>query len=62
MNQMDPVMQSLFKAILEGEKVIVGGAPLSQAFTQRIGEDGFSPYASRGVALAKTLLANQEVS
>jgi len=43
-------------------RVIVGGAPLTEEFAQRIGADGYAPDASRAVALANTLLANKEVS
>lgn len=43
-------------------RVIVGGAPLTGEFAQRIGADGYAPDASRAVALANTLLANKEVS
>jgi 5-methyltetrahydrofolate--homocysteine methyltransferase len=37
-------------------KVIVGGAPLTDAFANNIGADGFAPDASRAVALAHSLL------
>ena len=37
-------------------KVIVGGAPVTEEFAQRIGADGYAPDASRAVALAKSLL------
>ena len=43
-------------------RVIIGGAPLTEEFAQRIGADGYAPDASRAVALANTLLANKEVS
>jgi len=36
-------------------KVIVGGAPLTDAFAKEIGADGYAPDASRAVALAKRL-------
>ena len=38
-------------------KVIIGGAPVTDAYAQQIGADGYSPDASRAVALAKTLVA-----
>jgi 5-methyltetrahydrofolate--homocysteine methyltransferase len=38
-------------------KVIVGGAPVTQEFAQRIGADGYAPDASRAVALAKSLVS-----
>jgi corrinoid protein of di/trimethylamine methyltransferase len=36
-------------------KVIVGGSPLSQAFADRIGADGYAPKAAQAVLLAKRL-------
>jgi 5-methyltetrahydrofolate--homocysteine methyltransferase len=37
-------------------KVMVGGAPLTDAFAKEIGADGYAPDASRAVALTKSLL------
>jgi len=37
-------------------KVIVGGAPLTDAFAREIGADGYAPDASRAVALANRLV------
>ncbi len=39
-------------------RVIVGGAPVTEEFAQRIGADGYAPDASRAVALAKSLIAS----
>jgi 5-methyltetrahydrofolate--homocysteine methyltransferase len=38
-------------------KVIIGGAPVNDAYAKQIGADGYSPDASRAVTLAKSLLA-----
>jgi len=38
-------------------KVIVGGAPVTEAFAHRIGADGYAADASRAVALAKSLIS-----
>jgi 5-methyltetrahydrofolate--homocysteine methyltransferase len=38
-------------------KVMVGGAPLTDQYAREIGADGYSPDASRAVALATSLLA-----
>jgi 5-methyltetrahydrofolate--homocysteine methyltransferase len=38
-------------------KVMVGGAPLTQAFAAQIGADGYAPNASAAAELAKTLVA-----
>ena len=39
-------------------KVIVGGAPVTDAFAQQIEADGFSPDASRAVNLVNELMGN----
>jgi 5-methyltetrahydrofolate--homocysteine methyltransferase len=38
-------------------KIMVGGAPITEAFARQIGADGYAPDASRAVAMAKSLLA-----
>jgi 5-methyltetrahydrofolate--homocysteine methyltransferase len=38
-------------------KVMIGGAPVTEDFAQRIGADGYAPDASRAVALAKSLIS-----
>lgn len=38
-------------------KIMVGGAPVSQAFAEEIGADGYSSNANEAVALAKRLIA-----
>jgi 5-methyltetrahydrofolate--homocysteine methyltransferase len=40
----------------DGVHVVVGGAPLSQAFADEIGADGYAPDAARAVQLAQRLL------
>ena len=37
-------------------KIIIGGAPVTQAYADKIGLDGFSSDASRAVSLAQTLM------
>jgi 5-methyltetrahydrofolate--homocysteine methyltransferase len=37
-------------------KIIVGGAPVTQVFSDEIGADGYSPDAGRAVSLAQSLL------
>lgn len=37
-------------------RVMIGGAPVTDAFAEEIGADGYAPDASRAVALAKRLL------
>jgi 5-methyltetrahydrofolate--homocysteine methyltransferase len=38
-------------------KVMIGGAPVTEDFAQRIGADGYAADASKAVALAKSLLS-----
>ena len=38
-------------------KVMIGGAPVTQAYAEQIGADGYAPDASRAVALAKSLVS-----
>lgn len=38
-------------------KVIVGGAPVTEAFARQIGADGYAPDASRAVAVTKSLIS-----
>jgi len=42
---------------LSKAKVMVGGAPLTAAFAQQIGADGYAPNASKAAALARTFVA-----
>jgi 5-methyltetrahydrofolate--homocysteine methyltransferase len=57
MSNMPAVVQALETAGLRDRvKVIVGGAPVTQAFADRIGADGYAPDASAAVALSKRLL------
>jgi 5-methyltetrahydrofolate--homocysteine methyltransferase len=37
-------------------KVVIGGAPVTEAYARQIGADGFAPDASRAVAVTKALL------
>lgn len=37
-------------------KVMIGGAPVTEAYAKQIGADGYGPDASRAVAVAKTLV------
>jgi len=54
---MKDVVEALTKADLPNKPiVIVGGAPLTEAFAKSIGADGFAPDASRAVRLVQVLL------
>jgi len=37
-------------------KIIIGGAPVTEEFAERIGADGYSPDANRAVRLALSLM------
>jgi 5-methyltetrahydrofolate--homocysteine methyltransferase len=56
-----PSMKSTIEALAtaglrDKVKVMVGGAPVTDNYAKQIGADGFSPDASRAVALAKSLI------
>jgi trimethylamine corrinoid protein len=51
------VIESFQEAGLRGKvKIVVGGAPVSQAWAEQIGADGYSENAVGAVALAKELM------
>jgi 5-methyltetrahydrofolate--homocysteine methyltransferase len=55
-----PQMEATIKAIREAGirdmvKIIVGGAPVTPEYAEKIGADGFAPDASQAVRLAKNL-------
>jgi 5-methyltetrahydrofolate--homocysteine methyltransferase len=55
-----PMMEKTIKAIedagiRDNVKIIIGGAPITQAYADEIGADGFAPDASRAANLAKSL-------
>jgi 5-methyltetrahydrofolate--homocysteine methyltransferase len=56
-----PSMGTTVKALQESGlrdqvKVMIGGAPVTDAFAKQIGADGYSPDASSAVRLAKSLI------
>lgn len=56
-----PAMKSTIEALVEAGlrdkvKVLVGGAPLTQAFAYQVGADGYAPDAGSAVRKAKELL------
>ena len=57
MSAMRKTVEALEKAGLRQKvKIMIGGAPVTAAFAKEIGADGYSPDASRAVALARTLM------
>ncbi len=58
MTYMPEVLQALEAAgIRDKVKVMIGGAPITQAFADEIGADGYSDNANSAVALAKRLMS-----
>jgi len=57
MVNMRSAITALQEAGLRGKvKIMIGGAPVTEAFAQQIGADGYAADASRAVATAKALL------
>jgi 5-methyltetrahydrofolate--homocysteine methyltransferase len=57
-----PNMQATIEALQEAGVrdnvgVMIGGAPVTDAYAEEIGADGYAPDASRAVSLAKSLMA-----
>ncbi len=54
-----PAMESTVKALKDAGvkgKVMIGGAPVTQGYADKIGADGYSPDAASAVDLAKSLI------
>lgn len=56
MTNMKPVIEAVRGAGLKA-RVMIGGAPVTQAFGDEIGADGYAPDAASAADLAKALLA-----
>jgi 5-methyltetrahydrofolate--homocysteine methyltransferase len=55
MKNMKAVIEALEDVgVRQKVKVMIGGAPVTDAFAKEIGADGYAPDASRAVALAKS--------
>jgi len=60
MPAMKTIIDALESAGLRSQvKVMVGGAPVTEAFAESIGADGFAPDASRAVTLARSLVGRE---
>lgn len=58
MPNMDATISSLIEADLRDQiKVIIGGAPVTPEYAEKIGADGYAPNASQAVILAKKLMS-----
>jgi len=57
MPNMKATIQALEAAgVRKSVKVMVGGAPVTEAYAREIGADGYAPDASKAVSVAKSLL------
>ncbi len=57
MQVMKQTIEALIQTGLRDKiKIIIGGAPVTEAFAREIGADGFSSDASRAVSVAKSLV------
>lgn len=57
MVNMKSIINALEEAGLRGKvKIMIGGAPVTEAYASQIGADGYAADASRAVATAKSLL------
>jgi 5-methyltetrahydrofolate--homocysteine methyltransferase len=55
---MENTVKALAEAgIRERVKIMIGGAPVTQAFADRIGVDGYAPDAAAAADAAKQLIA-----
>jgi 5-methyltetrahydrofolate--homocysteine methyltransferase len=55
-----PSMEKTISALKEAgisAKIMIGGAPVTQGYADKIGADGYSPDAASAVDLAKQLVA-----
>jgi len=55
-----PGMEKTIKALKDAgisAKIMIGGAPVTQGYADRIGADGYAPDAASAVDMAKTLIA-----
>ena len=56
MPHMKAVVEGVREAGLDDVKIMIGGAPVTQAYADEIGADGYGPDAASAVDLAKELL------
>ncbi len=57
MTEMENTLEALEDLGVRSDvKVIIGGAPITDSYAEKIGADGFAPDASRAVKLAQSLM------
>ena len=55
-----PAMEKTLQALKEADvkaKILIGGAPITQAYADKIGADGYAADGATAVDIAKSLLA-----
>ena len=58
MTNMKAVVEAIkASAVADTAKVMIGGAPVTQAFCDEIGADGYAPDAASAADLAKSMIA-----
>jgi 5-methyltetrahydrofolate--homocysteine methyltransferase len=62
MTSMVSTVNAIHAAGLKGKvKIMVGGAPVTEAFAKQIGADGYAPDANQAVGVARMLVADIEI-
>jgi 5-methyltetrahydrofolate--homocysteine methyltransferase len=62
MTSMVSTIEAIHAAGLKGKvKIMVGGAPVTEAFAKQIGADGYAPDANQAVGVARMLVADIEI-
>jgi len=62
MPSMRDTVAALKSAKLNGARIVVGGAPITRAFADEIGADGFAPDAASAVDMALSLAEDTSIS
>ena|ERR1019366_8220589 len=57
MPALSQTVQTLKAANLDGLRVVIGGAPITKAFADQIGADGFAPDAASAVDIVRQLVS-----
>ncbi len=62
MPSMKSTIDELKAAGLSNAKIVIGGAPITQAFANQIGADAFAPDAASAVEVARKLVGSQSTA
>jgi 5-methyltetrahydrofolate--homocysteine methyltransferase len=62
MNSISATLDALSEAGLRDQvKVLIGGAPITQGFADRVGADGYAPEAGSAIRVAKALIKVEKI-